>query len=368
MSFVRRLLFSLLIVHLLAVAVGGMASAHETTRSYITIVRDGTAVNMHARIAFRDLEVAVWLDEDINGQITWGEVERRLGAVDGFVLAGLTVQAGGQCKMTRRGEGNSTDSGLSFLELDYSGTCPDDDAPITVESRLFSEIDRDHRTFLLLTAAGKSQTAVLSNNERSVTAGSGGAGNLSTFLNYLRAGAEHLAGGADHLVFLLILMLPSVCMKASGKKAAIRVVAAATGFTIAHAVSLTAAMTDILRPPPALIEVLIAVSIIVTSIDNIRPFLPAPRTAVASFFGLIHGLAFATALGALQISGSNFVLALVGFNLGIEAAQIGFIAVLMPVLFWLGSGQMVLRVGSAAAGIVGLWWLWFRMAPFLGSV
>ena len=98
--------------------------------------------------------------------------------------------------------------------------------------------------------------------------------------------------------------------------------AAVTGFTLAHALTLTAATTELLRPPTDLIEALIALSIVVTAADNVRPFIPAPRAAVAAFFGTIHGFGFASALGALQLTGGGLAVALVGFNLGIEAAQV----------------------------------------------
>ena len=135
---------------------------------------------------------------------------------------------------------------------------------------------------------------------------------------------------------------------------------AVTGFTLAHALTLTASATELLRPPSGLVEALVALSIVITAADNVRPFIPAPRAAVAALFGTIHGFGFASALGSLQLTGVGLATALVGFNLGIEAAQVAVVLIVMPALYVLGNGRLLLWGGSAAAGAVGSWWLWIR--------
>ena len=139
---------------------------------------------------------------------------------------------------------------------------------------------------------------------------------------------------------------------------------AATGFTLAHALTLTAATTELLRPPADLVNALVALSIVVTAADNLRPFIPAPRAAVAAFFGTIHGFGFASALGAMQLTG-DLALALVGFNLGIEAAQVALILLTMPALYMLGGGRLLLWAGSAAGGAAGVGWLWAGVSRLL---
>ena len=85
---------------------------------------------------------------------------------------------------------------------------------------------------------------------------------------------------------------------------------------------------------------------------------------MAAFFGTIHGFGFASALGAMQLTGSSLALALVGFNLGIEAAQVGLILLTMPALYMLGGGRLLLWAGSAA-GAAGLGWLWAGVSRLL---
>ncbi len=342
-----------------------IASAHETTRSYLALTRDQATLTADLSIAFRDIEVAVWLDEDLDGRITWAEAEGRLPAVTAYALAGISLDAGGPCVLTQTGADVSTNGGIDYLDLRLTGTCPAAGAALTATSRLFADIDPDHRLFLTATTDGQATTTVLGPQQPQVTIAAGSGGSLAIFLAYLRAGLEHLAGGADHLVFLIVLMLPAIATTGAPRRAAMGVLMAATGFTIAHALTLTAATLDILRPRSDVIEFLVAMSIIVTAIDNIRPFLPAPRAVVAAFFGLIHGFGFATVLGGLSLSSGTLALAMAGFNIGIELAQIGVILVTMPALYMLRGGRALVWTGSSAAIALGLYWAATRMAIWL---
>lgn len=349
---------------LLAALLAGPAPAHETTRSYLALDRQGVEVQARLRLAFRDVEAVVGMDEDLDGRITWGEARARLPEATAYAAARLALDAGGACALGPMAAGVSAEGGVDYLDLAFAATCPDARAALSLTTTLFAEIDPDHRLFLASAEDGSGSGAVLRPGEPLVLAPAAGPG--ATFLAYLRAGAEHLLAGADHLAFLLVLVLPAVAAAGAWRSRLFGVVAAVTGFTLAHAVTLTAAATEALRPPTALIEVLIALSILVTALDNVRPFIPAPRAAVAAFFGAIHGFAFATALAGLQLSGGAFALALLGFNLGIEAAQVAVVLLLLPALALLGHGLWVLRLGSAAAAGLATLWLWQRLPALVG--
>ena len=340
---------------------GSFAQAHETTRSYVTLVRDGANITAEFRIAFRDIEVAVWMDENLDGNITWGETKQRLDAISAYVLSAFSLNSGGACTLKLDRPDVSAEGGIDYLDLQFKGTCPDALTPLQIASRLFIEIDPDHRMFLSAQSGGATTTTLLSASNPEATVSSETGGLWRSFFSYFKSGIEHLMGGADHLVFLFVLMLPAVGSGTQGRKAALGVVAALTGFTLAHALTLTAAATNLLRPPATIIEILIAMSIVVTAIDNIRPFIPAPRAAVAAFFGIIHGFGFASALGVLQLTGGGLAVALVGFNLGIELAQIAVVLIALLILYLAGKGQLILRIGSFAAVGIGLYWVWQRL-------
>ena len=337
------------------------AQAHETTRSYVTITQDDGAMMAQVRIAFRDIEVAVWMDENLDGNITWGETKQRLAAVQAYFTSVFQLDAGGSCTLTPTGADVSSDAGIDYLDLYFSVICPVADAPLTATSGLFAEIDPDHRMFLTANLAGATTTTLLSLSNPTVVINNETSGLLNSFLTYFKSGVEHLTGGTDHLVFLLVIMLPAVASGMGRRAAILNVIAVLTGFTAAHALSLTAAATELLRPPSTIIEILIALSIVVTAIDNVRPFIPAPRAAVAAFFGIIHGFGFASALGVLHLSGSGLAVALIGFNLGIEVAQIVLVVVALPILFLIGKSRVLLWAGSFLAGSIGMFWVWVRV-------
>lgn len=361
MKILGVIFFRCFIATLILFGAGLEAQAHETTRSYVTLSREASSVTAKFRIAFRDIEVAVWMDENLNGNITWGETKQRLEPISAYVRSAVKLNSGGPCVLSLISSNASADGGVDYLDLDFEGECPDAIMPLKITSRLFTEIDPDHRMFLTANVGGATTTTLLSAINPEVTVSVETGGPLRSFFSYFKSGVEHLLAGADHLVFLLVLMLPAASSGLSRRDATLGVIAALTGFTLAHALTLTAAATDLLRPPSAIIEILIALSIVITAVDNVRPFIPAPRAAVAAFFGIIHGFGFASALGVLQVTGGGLAIALLGFNLGIEIAQIGVVLIVLPFMYWIGKGRLFLMSGSLAAGILGLYWVWQRV-------
>lgn len=193
-----------MIAALLVFGAARSAEAHETTRSYVSITRASDTIDMTMRVAFRDIEVAVWMDEDLDGRITWAETQRRLGAVSDYILAGVTLSGSGRCPLTLQQSGASISGGIDYLDLRFAGKCPSATAPLTVSTRLFSEIDPDHRMFLKTTEFDMVSTALLSRQAPSLTVSEGSL--WSSIFNYVAAGSSHLLGGADHILFLLVLI------------------------------------------------------------------------------------------------------------------------------------------------------------------
>lgn len=144
----------------------------------------------------------------------------------------------------------------------------------------------------------------------------------SVLAEHFRLGAEHVLGGADHLLFVLALVL---LLRARPG----RLLLAVTVFTVAHALTLTLAVAGMLVVRPAPVEVLIALSIWLLAVELLRG--DAARQAGSPFFlgvvfacGLLHGLGFASALMGIGVGEDQLAPALLAFNLGIEAGQIAF--------------------------------------------
>lgn len=335
-----------------------LAAAHETTRSYLTVTRSGAALQADLRIAFRDLAALMWMDSDLDGALTWAEVAARRDEIAVYATARLDLRAGGPCRLALAGSGMSWSAGIGYQDLRFDGSCPGADAPLTVASRLLDDIDPDHRLFLTVSGGSAPAATVLGRDSPPFAVPVQGLPAGQILADYFAAGVQHLLGGPDHIAFLLLLVLPAVSGALAAGAAAWQVLAAVTAFTLAHALTLSAATLTVLRPPPDLIGALVALTVIVTAADNLRPLLPGPRAAAAAFFGLIHGFGFAGVLADTGLTGGGFATALLAFNLGIEAGQVAVLAATAFALAALRLGRGLVVAGSLAGAAVGGYWLW----------
>ena len=134
-----------------------------------------------------------------------------------------------------------------------------------------------------------------------------------------------------------------------------------SAFAIGHSITLALATFGLVHVPGRLVESLIAVSILVSAIHALRPLIPRGEAFIAAGFGLVHGLAFATLLGGLGLTGGALASSLLGFNLGIEATQLLVVALMMPSLYVLSQTAAYgpLRVAVALSGLAlsGAWLL-----------
>jgi hypothetical protein len=192
------------------------------------------------------------------------------------------------------------------------------------------------------------------------------------FGSVLRLGVHHIAEGTDHLLFLLVLLLPSPLI-ASGRKwksrASVRnclwgTATVATAFTLGHSLTLAAGALDVVHMPTQPVEVLIAVSILVSAIHALRPLFPGREALIAGAFGLIHGLAFATTLGELGLRTWERAASLLAFNTGIELMQLLVVVAALPSLLLLSRTRLyaVVRLsGALFAGVAATGWIAQRL-------
>lgn len=174
---------------------------------------------------------------------------------------------------------------------------------------------------------------------------------------FVTMGAGHLLEGIDHLLFLLCLIVPVRRVRP--------LVGIVTAFTVAHSITLAAsamgyAPTALWFPP--LVELLIAASIVYMAIENMVGAKLERRWLVAFGFGLVHGFGFSYALGeSLQFAGSNLIIALAAFNVGIELGQLLVLAVTVPVLSWLFSRVVAERTGAIIVSVLVAHTAWHWM-------
>ncbi len=108
-----------------------------------------------------------------------------------------------------------------------------------------------------------------------------------------------------------------------------------TAFTIGHSLTLILGAIQIVKPPLALVEVIIALSIMITSVNVVHYFLYKVEIWIAGGFGLIHGLAFSSTVSEFGVHSTQLILSILGFNLGIELIQFLIILVSIPIVFYI---------------------------------
>ena len=189
-----------------------------------------------------------------------------------------------------------------------------------------------------------------------------GATDQQGFWPAVQLGVHHIAGGADHLLFLLMLLLPSPLLARRGRwersddlrRNCWRVVHVVTAFALGHSITLALAAFGLVHVPTRVVESMIALSILASGLHAIRPFARRGEPWIAAGFGLMHGLAFAALLGHLDLSRGSLVTELLGFNVGIELTQLLVVVLVMPSLVVLSRTRLypVVRTGVAGFGVI----------------
>ncbi|MBA4284286.1 MAG: hypothetical protein C0434_01985 [Xanthomonadaceae bacterium] len=359
----------LLLVIALLLGSAGRASAHKASDSFLRIRIDAERVDLRWDIALRDLDVAIGLDGDADGAITWGEVRHAEAAITAHALSRLAIRgdaadcplaAASALKIVEHSDGR-------YAVLSLGGRCRSAPAQLEIDYRLLFDIDAQHRGLLHLAYGDGSQTAVFAPDRRRQTFGSGRPARI--FRTYFHEGIWHVWKGADHMLFLAGLFLPAVLRRKKGGwvpalslGAALRDTAAlVTAFTVAHALTLALAAGGVFSPPSRLVEALVAASVLFAGLNNLLPMVQRRLWLLAGFFGLIHGAAIAGALLELGLPAQGRVTALLAFNAGVELAQLALVAVVVPLCFAgrnsAGFRHAVLVPGSLIVAIAGLAWL-----------
>lgn len=355
---------------LLLLATATSAQAHVASNSFLTLKVEDAHLEGTLELAVRDAEIAVGLDGNHDGKVTWGEVRASQGALVAYLRGHLRLSAStgscalqfGSIEVNERIDGN-------YLWQPFTASCPSSVRRLTIDYRILDEEDPSHRGLLTLLAQAGGQTAVL-----------GGATGAQTFdlrhpalwaasIEYLQAGIWHIWSGIDHLLFLLSLLLPAVLQRRGHRWQAVPQAAPAffnilkvvTAFTLAHSITLSLAAFDVLHLPTRLTESAIAASIILGALNNVFPIVTEARWRIAFAFGLLHGFGFAAVLSEMGLPQGARLVSLVSFNLGVEAGQLAVVLAVMPLAYVLRDTRFyqgtLMRWGSTSIAGLALVWL-----------
>ena len=366
------------------VAAAGSATAHKSSDSYLQLDAAPTRLTLRWDIALRDLDVALDLDTDGDGKLSWGEVKAAWPRIESYAMAHLAIE-GCELHATARGLERRNDGAYAVLEL--ASNCSLDAQPV-ISYSLFAEVDPTHRGIAKIQRPGQPIVLSVLDPSRAPSGGAmarsaSGAGSSAASAApapgpvaaasrwaFLGEGIRHILTGYDHVLFLLCLLLPAVMRRTADgwrpvdrlSQAVLPVVGIVSAFTVAHSITLCLAALKLVSLPSSFIEPAIAVTIMLAALDNVWPVFPVRRIVVTFFFGLIHGFGFASVLSELNLPTADFAWALLQFNLGLELGQLMIVGVATAVLFglrdWPRYRLVVIRGGSfVAMSIAALWFV-----------
>ncbi len=372
---------------LLLVAFPGVASAHSGNQSYVYVDVTEGSLGGRVELPIADLRVALGLDLSGTDEQILAELQANSDRLIAYADEHFDIGVGDeQWAMT-----------FGAVELFYSDAPEVDDnyvilpfdvavaggsVPRQFDLRFdlfFDEIDgRD----ALLLIENDWQAGVIENGWESLTAFDDQSrtqtidlGDTSVFKNFtssVELGVNHIKTGPDHILFVLVLLLPSVLVFRSGWQptarfgsALWRVLKVVTMFTVAHSITFTLAGLGFLPlPSPRIVESIIALSIAAAALHNIRPIAPNREWLISFAFGLFHGMGFASLVSGLDVSRGTQLVSLLGRNVGIEIGQAVVVLLLFPALFLLRrtrAYQPLFVVISLVLTLVALLWMIERL-------
>jgi hypothetical protein len=359
--------------------------AHKPSDSYLTlsanptIAQTGQTITARWDIALRDLDYVLQLDRDGNGELTWGETRQREADITKLATGALLISTDNQAcpwsvsapmQLDKHSDG-------SYAVLSLAARCGATTSPpkaISATYSLFFDVDPSHRGLVQwLTPGAKSEEAnaqalIFSTESASQSLSLVPTGWQQTLRQYVIEGTWHIWIGYDHILFLLSLLLPAVLVRRANKwepaptlrGSATETLKVVTAFTLAHSITLSLAALQVISLPSRLVESVIAASVVLAALNNLRGTVDKRRWVMAFAFGLIHGFGFASVLADLGLPQGALVLALVGFNVGVELGQLAIVMAFLPLAFWLRATRFyrigVLTGGSIVVALLATWW------------
>lgn len=336
------------------------ARAHLGSTKYLTVERTPDGARIEVAVEAVDASMEIGLGPEVDE----AALTARSDAIRAWLAEGVAVSGrGGRCAAEASEPVVAIRDDRPFLELVLTYRCPSPAADLVLRDDTVFPDDPQHEAFVHVRWSGETDARVLRRDRR--TAPLGEPPSVARLAGtFLWEGALHLATGYDHLLFLLSLVLAAglVAVREGTRRALADVAALVTSFTIGHSVTLIAAALGIVVLPSQLVESVIAASIIAVAVVNVwRPEARRSMPWLAFFFGLIHGFGFSSVLAEYGLPSGHRVLALLCFNVGIELAQLAFVAVVLGPLAWAARydsyRNVVVRGGSVVIALLAAVWL-----------
>lgn len=327
------------------------ALAHQPSTAYLHIDASQEVASGSWDIPLIDLQLALGLDRNLDQQLSWGEVTAQIEQIESLLQSAIVITQGSTaCNLNFSKPLANQIHGDGYVHLAWRSNCQAT-SPLGINYQLFTDLNADHRALLSLITDQGSQSHVIRRSANNYPLSQQG------FISYLFEGVVHIWIGYDHLLFLLLLLLPLI--GTNWRQSVKRSLWLISAFTVAHSLSLVVVTLGNLSLPVQLVELSISLSIVAAA--GLLVWRPNHRVsaALALALGLLHGLGFANVLRELLANGDNLALHLLAFNLGVEAGQLAVASVVIPLLIlahqWFNYILVVRGAALVSLGIAIYW-------------
>ncbi|WP_338454973.1 HupE/UreJ family protein [uncultured Alteromonas sp.] len=336
-----------------------VVNAHELSSGYLTL-NAGEENTYSGELLLKpdDIGQVAGLDTNGNGALTWGEIHQNQPLLERYITKVLSIRVDDSpCEINLSMPNIRSVSGDSYLVSPIQVMC-ESDGTLGIHYDGIFEHSPTHKLLVNVNLADQSGsrlqsssksssdntsvTSVLDTDSRSVTFDASTTSLTALFISLVYEGVWHIFIGIDHILFLVATLLTVNLVREhkqwqkepSTSRILKHTVILVSAFTLAHSITLTATALNFIALDSRLVELGIAISVLLTALNNIYPLIV--RLGIITFaFGLLHGMGFASVFADLNAQSNNLVLSVAAFNIGVEVGQLAIVAVLLPLLLWL---------------------------------
>lgn len=361
--------------------------AHQTSDSYLNIIKSQQQNYISWSIAVRDLEYAVGLDTNADSRITWQEILQRKPTIESYVLSRLLLysvnaQQKQFCQINNNELLVDDKRDGAYLVFKLSSPCLKDlfaglsyssaEKHFYLDYQLLFDIDKNHRGLILIQVEDNIVTRVASPDNYTFNLQIKESPRAGVLSRYINQGIWHILIGLDHILFLLALLLPSVLVYKNKKwqqrenirSCFMAILKIVTAFTLAHSITLSLSVLEVVQLSSKMIEIFIAITVLLTCLHTLKPVFQQSLWKLAFVFGLIHGFGFANVLLDLGLEKTALALSLFGFNIGVEIGQlfIVFVFLLFAALIhqYCWYRTVIFKGGISVTAIISCVWIFER--------
>lgn len=355
--------------------------AHRLNETYIYFNVSEYTLSGRFEGTLDDLNEALALDADGDGSVSEAELQAQQDRVFTLFSERLLIRSDGVAHEITPGPVTSFKTAVgTFVQVGFSvpgiTVVPD---TIEVGYRpLADALGRPHAGYALIES---NERTGLADNESEISLIFNPLGETQTLYlaggpwyqivpDFIVHGMWHIWIGFDHVLFLVMLLLPSVMMVANNRwvplssfrPAVWNVLKIVTVFTVSHSVTLSLAALGVVQLPVSLVEAIIALSIIAVAVMHFFPDTNRYILATVFVFGLFHGFGFANVLAPLGLDLTNRLIGVAAFNIGVEIGQLVIVFALFPLLWLVRGWRLYPPVAFKYASVVvillaGMWFI-----------